>query len=352
MRMRFPILGILAAVFFQSLEARAVWTNPVPTNATLITVMVDTNGLSTVPVLRQYAPASTVNSMAPLFTHPSSISSIDGNGNAVNETFHRTDVRSYNRSYAILGLYAMVDGQAIGSSPVAGMDLWTYDTTNDPFSSRASPRVSFGMHSSLNAIYHGHIYTLSRGTNNNAADLIFEVGTPVISGTKVRMLLTTEGDLIVSNRVLAGQFVGDGSGLTNVTASASVTNAVSGVTWQEGTTNGAAVQGSTNIVVTFKTNQPIAVLTAGTNTTVSATTNGNTVTWAVHATSSGSGGGSGGGFPLTNTASAAGYGFTNLAFIAFTNAAAATWDNGGSNLAFTFVTSSGTMTTIRFGLFQ
>lgn len=49
-------------------------------------------------------------------------------------------------------------------------------------------------------------------------------------------------------------FVGDGSGLTNITVSATVTNAVTGVTWQEANTNGAYVQGGTNIIVTFKTN--------------------------------------------------------------------------------------------------
>lgn len=231
-----------------------------------LTLAVRTNFASVTEATNK-APASTTGYLPPIFGPPGTVSSVDGNGNAVNETFWRTSIYGYNRSYAIFGLYASVGGQAIGSSPPAGLDLWTIDNTNDPFSARSSPFVAYGMHSATSAVYHGKIFTRARGTNNYASDLVFEVVSPdpLTLTTVERMRITTEGNVIVSNTVQAGAFVGGGGSITGLNLSA---YAGTGLAWNGSAlvvTQAAVTSGAWNASVAGASNLALGAYALATN---------------------------------------------------------------------------------------
>jgi len=188
--------------------------------------------------LSNKAPAHTYEkAWQPLFMPWGSFNE-PSNAVAINRTSSRIDIRSSDRSRAVLMLTQWANGFS-WTEQVAGLETYLYSTTNiiaaDPFPEGAKGTyIGGGLHSADAAILQWRMTGRATGTNNWSHDAVLETPRPnpsapsVFGGYFEALRATSGGDLIVSNKIRAGAFVGDGAAITGIVPNAAMSNAFYG----------------------------------------------------------------------------------------------------------------------------
>lgn len=177
-------------------------------NATNIGTIYLTNGLTT---------AGSETAAIPIYgaAMNNKVTINSGFSNIINEIDNFVDIRT--ASNYVLRLYSL-QTNLMAAREI--LDLWNYDAgTNVLFASGFGIQSGWGAHSPTQAVYQFAIATTARGTNNLSNDAQFKISSPSVNGLLTAVTIKSEGDVVVTGRVTAASFAGDGSALTNVAGS-------------------------------------------------------------------------------------------------------------------------------------